>query len=303
MKEMQQDTAQIDAPQEAKTDVGLTEPPITDEDKKAKRLAVVEVFGPVIQGEGPLAGSKTMFVRFGGCDYRCTKCDSLHAVIPQAVKKNAQYLTAEEITDKLVALRGHSGTNWVTLSGGNPCMWDLTRLIQLLKGAKFAVAVETQGTLNPQWLTKCGMVVISPKSPGMGEKFEPDKFKNLLQMLWVHTVPVAVKIVVFSAQDLEFAVTVNEEINSINPPHWMGEMKYLSLGNPYPPSLDAGFNQVTPQNMQGDDLDPCPGKSHRDRLLDDYVLLIEEFCQDGRLDTWRFLPQLHVLMYSNEAGR
>jgi uncharacterized Fe-S radical SAM superfamily protein PflX len=116
MKEMQQDTAQIDAPQEAKTDVGLTEPPITDEDKKAKRLAVVEVFGPVIQGEGPLAGSKTMFVRFGGCDYRCTKCDSLHAVIPQAVKKNAQYLTAEEITDKLVALRGHSGTNWVTQS-------------------------------------------------------------------------------------------------------------------------------------------------------------------------------------------
>jgi 7-carboxy-7-deazaguanine synthase len=135
-------------------DVGLEVPPITDEDKKAKKIAVVEIFGPTIQGEGPLAGSKTMFIRFGGCDYRCKMCDSLHAVIPSAVKKNARYMTAEEIADEVARLRGISGTNWVTLSGGNPCMWDLTRLVQLLRGAKFAIAVETQGTLSPEWLSK-----------------------------------------------------------------------------------------------------------------------------------------------------
>jgi 7-carboxy-7-deazaguanine synthase len=288
-------------------DVGLEQPPITDEDKKAKRIAVVEIFGPTIQGEGYLAGAKTMFVRFGGCDYRCKMCDSLHAVIPSAVKKNARYLTAEEIADELVRLRGISGTNWVTLSGGNPCMWDLTRLIQLLKGARFAVAVETQGTLCPQWLNQCGLITVSPKSPGMGEKFEPEKFKNIMQMCWANSIPCCVKVVVFSAQDLEFAFQVQQELEAANAPHYMQELKFLSLGNPYPPELgpDSALHNhwMLEANNAEEALyeDPEAGKSHRERLLDHYQVMIEEFLQDGRLTEWKFLPQLHVLVYSNEA--
>lgn len=34
-------------------------------------LPVVEIFGPTIQGEGALIGAQTMFLRLGGCDYRC----------------------------------------------------------------------------------------------------------------------------------------------------------------------------------------------------------------------------------------
>src|SRR3954464_7540281 len=97
---MPQDT-QVQDRKLTSDDVGLEVPPITDADKKAKKIAVVEIFGPTIQGEGPLAGSKTMFIRFGGCDYRCKMCDSLHAVIPSAVKKNARYMTAEEIADEV----------------------------------------------------------------------------------------------------------------------------------------------------------------------------------------------------------
>jgi 7-carboxy-7-deazaguanine synthase len=33
---------------------------------------VIEVFGPTVQGEGPDAGRPAYFVRFGGCDYRCS---------------------------------------------------------------------------------------------------------------------------------------------------------------------------------------------------------------------------------------
>ena len=232
-------------------------------------------------------------------------CDSLHAVIPGAVKKNARYLTAEEIADELVRLRGISGTNWVTLSGGNPCMWDLTRLIQLLKGAKFAIAVETQGTLAPEWLTKVQMLVISPKSPGMGEKFEPEKFKNILQLGWAQmpNLVVAVKVVVFSALDLEFALEVEACMESVNPPQYMHEMKFLSLGNPYPPELQEDYSVGEPLALQGGIEDPEHGRSHRERLLDHYKVMLEEFTQDGRFGSWRFLPQLHVLVYSNEAGR
>ena len=145
---------------------------------KDKKHPVVEIFGPVLQGEGPLAGSKTMFVRFGGCDYRCAKCDSLHAVIPAAVKKHARRLTPQEIADELIPKAKATGTPWVTFSGGNPCMHDLNMLISLLAGAEMAVAVETQGTLAPTWLKRCQMIVVSPKSPGLGEYHNLQSSRN-----------------------------------------------------------------------------------------------------------------------------
>ena len=43
-------------------------------------LRIAEIFGPTIQGEGALIGEPTVFVRAGGCDYRCSWCDSMHAV-------------------------------------------------------------------------------------------------------------------------------------------------------------------------------------------------------------------------------
>ena len=43
-------------------------------------LRIAEIFGPTIQGEGVLIGEPTVFIRAGGCDYRCSWCDSLHAV-------------------------------------------------------------------------------------------------------------------------------------------------------------------------------------------------------------------------------
>jgi 7-carboxy-7-deazaguanine synthase len=43
-------------------------------------IRISEIFGPTIQGEGVLIGLPTVFVRTGGCDYRCSWCDSLHAV-------------------------------------------------------------------------------------------------------------------------------------------------------------------------------------------------------------------------------
>ena len=47
------------------------------------RIRISEIFGPTIQGEGPLMGRPTVFVRTGGCDYRCRWCDTLYAVLPE----------------------------------------------------------------------------------------------------------------------------------------------------------------------------------------------------------------------------
>jgi 7-carboxy-7-deazaguanine synthase len=46
-----------------------------------EHIRISEIFGPTIQGEGPLIGRPTVFVRTAGCDYRCTWCDTLYAVL------------------------------------------------------------------------------------------------------------------------------------------------------------------------------------------------------------------------------
>lgn len=261
--------------------------------KKEKKFPVIEIFGPTIQGEGPLAGTKTMFVRFGGCDYRCQQCDSLHAVIPTAVKANARRMSAEEIATEIGDLVKSTGTPWVTLSGGNPCMHDLSMLISFLHGMELGIAVETQGTLNPTWLRRVQMLVISPKSPGMGEKFEPDKLSAMLLQAREHQVPTALKVVVFSQQDIDFAVDVINHAEATVPGAVHPGLLFLSLGNPLPPVLGVDNKLLT----------PVDGKSHVDVLLDSYRILVEDFVKDGRLTHVKFLPQLHVLLYSNETER
>lgn len=280
--------------------LNVEDPPIDEQKKAEKRIAVVETFGPTLQGEGPLAGSKTMFIRFGGCDYRCTKCDSLHAVIPEAVKANADYLTAEEIADRIIPEAKRTNTPWVTLSGGNPCMWDLTRLIMLLHGAELGVAVETQGTLSPAWLQMCQMVVVSPKGPGMGEKFEPQKLKTFLKAFQSRHIEgrpapaVALKVVLFAQQDIEFMLEVIEFVAQETPGIIHPGLLFASVGNPYPPTLDAE------QHLQ----DPMmSGREHKLDLLKAFRALCEDICSDPRITHVKVLPQLHVLAWGNEAGR
>ncbi len=256
---------------------------------KEKRFAIVELFGPTIQGEGPLAGSKCMFVRFGGCDYKCVKCDSMHAVAPMAVKKHSRYLTAQAIADELIPTMEESGTDWVVFSGGNPCMWDLTELIQLLHQANKFVSVETQGTLAPDWLVMCQMVIVSPKSPGMGEKFEPDKFTRFITKCQTSATLCALKVVIFSQQDFEFALEVRELAGD----KIMPGLSYFSLGNPYPPVLNEELDLEDPASLDGKDL--------RLELLREYRILIEDMVVDPRIRDWKFLPQTHVLIWANES--
>ena len=52
------------------------------EQRVEQTYLVQSIFGPTIQGEGPLMGTKTNFIRLAGCDYRCTWCDSMVAVDP-----------------------------------------------------------------------------------------------------------------------------------------------------------------------------------------------------------------------------
>lgn len=255
--------------------------------KAEKRIPVVEIFGPTIQGEGFMAGVRTTFIRFGLCDYRCTMCDSLHAVLPELVKANSTRMTQKEIAAALLEQHrdmGISNSRWVTFSGGNPCIHDLTELVMRIRGfdeimGKLNIAVETQGTMLPEWLDLCDVITVSPKSPGMGEEFEVGKFVAFLKRFHKHP-GFNVKIVIFSMRDIEWAA----HINSLCIDWGLADRVYFSLGNPYPPGKDEG--------LSNDDI--------KLKLLEEYRILAEDLLQIPHLQNVKFLPQIHVLTWANK---
>lgn len=259
-----------------------------DDDRK---ISVVELFGPVIQGEGHVLGTQTMFIRFGGCDYRCNACDSLHAVLPEHVSKNSVHLTEMEIYKALRTRVGFKARTlrWVTFSGGNPCMWNLAKLVSLLITAKYKIAVETQGSIWQNWLERCQVVTVSPKGPGMGNPTATldenlhtcDEFVERLGQKKGFNI----KVVIFSNADLEYACMVMERYPNIA----KDGRFYLSLGNPYPPTA-LGESSLGIVNFQ-------------DRLIDHYRIMIEEILADDRLRQAKITPQFHVLVYGNERKR
>jgi 7-carboxy-7-deazaguanine synthase len=234
-------------------------------------VPVVEVFGPTVQGEGPLAGASTYFVRVGGCDYRCSWCDSMYAVEPSEWK-HAPRLTPPEVIERLGKLT--AGPSWVTISGGNPGMYkDVGPLVTLLRACNYRVAVETQGSRWQPWMSVVDCLICSPKPPSSGmatldHLAQWARFRHAAvrayRTLDGATPPTALKIVVFDEIDYEWAMVRHAECP------WPC---YLSVGT------DAGATA--------------------DQVLDRTQWLAERMARDRRAADCRVLPQLHVLLWGH----
>lgn len=169
-----------------------------------KKTPIIEVFGPTIQGEGALIGAPTLFLRTGGCNYRCTWCDTLFAVLPEEVKKNATYMTFEEITSKIEEF---PWTPYMTISGGDPCMHKgLGDVVAWLKTKYIQVAIETQGELWQDWLLNCDYVTFSPKPPSSGNITDIPQLVQKCIKLWRTVRHITIKPVIFNEADLQYAI-------------------------------------------------------------------------------------------------
>ena len=259
--------------------------------KLTKKIPVMEIFGPTIQGEGPVIGQQTYFLRLGLCDYRCTKCDSLHAILPEMVKKNATWLTQEEIFDAYCQYRSsvdgtHKGrtTPWLTLTGGNPCIHDLSHFMDICRDT-IKVCVETQGTFMPKWLIHANQIVISPKGPGMGyNEFDPTSVIEFLRAYPFMMEFTAIKVVVMDQRDLEFAKEIHAGLRA----YISQDNFYLSLGNEFPPPPTG-----QPEH-DGDELNRL--------LVRKYRALCDDIMYDATLRHFKFLPQWHVFVFGNGQG-
>lgn len=115
------------------------------------KYPVKEIFQSV-QGEGLMVGRLVTFIRMSGCNLSCEWCDTKEAWDTDDV----QYLESEEIVDKLQ-------TCIVVITGGEPCIHDLSELIWALRKRSHYIAIETNGTRpvpkGVDWIT------CSPKPP------------------------------------------------------------------------------------------------------------------------------------------
>jgi len=117
-----------------------------------KMLPLVEEFFS-LQGEGYHTGKAAYFVRLGGCDVGCSWCDSRFSW-------NAALHPLKQ-TDEIIRNIIASGTDSVVVTGGEPLIWNLDYLCEVLKEKNIATYLETSGAypLSGMWDWIC----LSPK--------------------------------------------------------------------------------------------------------------------------------------------
>lgn len=137
-------------------------------------LAVHSIF-KTIQGEGPFAGHKAIFVRLAGCNLQCPVCDTDYT-------STVQNLTPKEIKDA-VAFCSKEPT-LVVITGGEPFRQDISWLVHTLLTFGYTVQIETNGTLAPppgfnamvstdtNKVNMC-FIVCSPKTGKVNKQLQP----------------------------------------------------------------------------------------------------------------------------------
>ena len=232
-------------------------------------LRIAEIFGPTIQGEGALIGEPTVFVRAGGCDYRCAWCDSLHAV-DSAYRNDWATMSDSDVWDRVRALSGGKPLT-VSLSGGNPAIQDFAPVIARGKAEGYRFACETQGSIARPWFADLDTLVLSPKPPSSGETVDWTAFAACRDA-GAGGPQIVMKIVIFDDTDYAWAKDAAARYPDLP--------LYLQPGNP----------DVDPDH-------PVDLQASADRLL----WLVEKITADQWF-TPRVLPQLHVLIWGNKRG-
>lgn len=235
-------------------------------------IRVSEIFGPTIQGEGALIGVPTVFVRTGGCDYRCSWCDSLHAVESE-YRNTWKPMRPEAMMAEIETLSGDQPL-MVSLSGGNPAIQPLGALIKLGQGKGYRFALETQGSVVRRWFSDLDMLVLSPKPPSSGMVVDWDIFADCVAA--AKGAQSVLKIVVFDEIDYQWARDVAGRYPDL--------AVYLQPGNHTPPPPDDDAALVDQEGVDA-----------RMRWLVDRVI-------EARWFTAKVLPQLHVMLWGNKRG-
>ncbi|WP_095205107.1 7-carboxy-7-deazaguanine synthase QueE [Mesorhizobium carmichaelinearum] len=236
-------------------------------------IRVSEIFGPTIQGEGVLIGLPTVFVRTGGCDYRCSWCDSLHAVDNQ-FRHEWKMMSVSAVWQNVLLLSG-GRPMMVSLSGGNPAIQPFGALIKLGHDAGYRFALETQASVAKEWFADLDVLVLSPKPPSSEMTTDWAAVEACLEAA-SDKPQVVLKLVIFDESDYAYAKNAAARFQRLP--------IYLQPGNHTPPNPS---NEDAPID--------------RDGITKRMEWLIASVMRDRWFEV-RVLPQLHVVLWGNKRG-
>lgn len=173
------------------------------------KLPVMEQFY-TIQGEGFHSGEAAYFIRLAGCDVGCVWCDVKESweISPD------QYRDIQEIAGYVEA----TTAKYCVITGGEPCMYDLTKLVDLLHKSGITVGLETSGCYelkgNIDWYC-----------------FSPKKFKKPIEEAYVKCNEL--KVVINHPTDFEWAEShaskVNKDCKLYLQPEWSKQERFLPM--------------------------------------------------------------------------
>lgn len=158
-------------------------------------LKVSEIFFS-IQGEGPLVGYPTFFIRLFGCNLSCRWCDTTYA----REGNNYRILSVQEILDCWKI--DYSSIPFITITGGEPLLQsEVYVLIRGFMEQGCTVLIETNGSLDLKDIPEEVIKVVDIKTPSSGmERY------NLYTNLRYLKLKDAVKFVIKDKTDLQFAL-------------------------------------------------------------------------------------------------
>ena len=152
-------------------------------------LPLMEAFY-TLQGEGYHKGGAAYFIRIGGCDVGCHWCD---------VKEiwNAALHPPTHIDEIVRGAKQYSDT--VVVTGGEPLMWPMKPLTNLLHSKEINIHIETSGAypLSGNWDWFC----LSPK-------------KNKLPIKEAYERADELKMIVYNKDDIRFAEEQASKVGS-----------------------------------------------------------------------------------------
>lgn len=225
-------------------------------------VQIAEIFES-IQGEGPWAGTSSLFIRTSGCNLRCWFCDT-----PYTSWKPEG--TAFSL-DQLVRRVADSSAPDVVLTGGEPMLVpELAPLTQRIHQLGRRITIETAGTIDQP--VECDLMAISPKLSNSVPKdsawrdrheqarFRPDVIRALLTRY---------KCI------LKFVIDCPEDVEEVK--RWLAEF----------PDVDPGIVWLMPQART------------REQLAEKAEWLRDAARKQG----FNYSSRLHIEMFGNLRGR
>ncbi len=195
-------------------------------------MIVNEIFYS-IQGEGAFSGIPSIFIRFSGCNLRCSFCDTAHALD----RRKGTHSTCDTILKKIDDYKARH----VVITGGEPLLNEsMEQFCQLLKKKGYYITIETNGTILP--IETCDFWSVSPKFA-----HQQKRYKKTDTILFENIVKHVNTIVKAKNYQIKFVIKTPDEMSYIR--------DFLKKIDPFPHERVILMPEGTNRNSQVEKLE------------------------------------------------